>query len=158
MPATAPIVETEEFGKFLTDLFALKVQSTDAATDTGSIRATTEYVDSEGVLRGLIACDLACAARLGAALTQIPLGAVEDSLDAGALSDNLAENLAEVLNIAVNLFPECHSQRLVATTTTQGEEASTVFAEKTAGAAVCSFDIDIQRYGKGVVTIARLES
>ena len=154
MSATQQLPPAGEISEFLTSLYGLKSAVTEsAATAVGGISAFAEYTDAQGTVRGCIACDLSAAARLGAALTHIPMGAVEDTLEAGTLPSNLSENLAEVFNIVVNLFPECHSQRLVLGRTLFGDAAATAFAEH-GSAPFSGFELDIQRYGKGLLLLA----
>ncbi|WGX97853.1 hypothetical protein [Nocardioides sp. L-11A] len=62
------------------------------------------YVDDSLQIRALIACDLAFSARAGAAIGLVPLGDAEAAIGDGRLPDPMAENLAEVLNIAASTF------------------------------------------------------
>ena len=57
------------------------------------------YNDLEGQFRFAISCDLPLANSLGAALTMIPPGGVEDAVAEGQVPANIAENLREVLSI-----------------------------------------------------------
>jgi len=154
MQATQQLPQANEVSDFLTSLYGLKIVAKGASVNSAAdVSAFAEYVDDEGTIRGFIGCDLAGSAKLGAALTQIPMGAVEDTLEAGTLPGNLSENLAEVFNIVVNLFPECHIHRLVLGRTVFGEAATAAFAEHSETASVV-FELDIQRYGTGVLLLA----
>lgn len=62
------------------------------------------YVDDSLQIRALIVCDLAFSARAGAAIGLVPLGDAEAAIGDGRLPDPMAENLAEVLNIAASTF------------------------------------------------------
>ncbi|WP_183100066.1 hypothetical protein [Nocardioides pelophilus] len=62
------------------------------------------YVDDSLRIRALIACDLAFSAHAGAAIALVPPTAAEEAIADGKLSDVLAENLYEVLNIAASTF------------------------------------------------------
>jgi hypothetical protein len=57
------------------------------------------YVNDSLGLAAAIVVDLAGAARLGGALGMLPVGGVDDAIDAGDLSDMLQDNCHEVLNV-----------------------------------------------------------
>ena len=62
------------------------------------------YVDRLLRLRALVVLDLALAARVGAAIGLVPNRVCEADVADGELSDALAENAAEVLNVTASLF------------------------------------------------------
>ncbi|GAA1957761.1 hypothetical protein GCM10009798_16510 [Nocardioides panacihumi] len=62
------------------------------------------YVDDSLRITSLVACDLKLSSYAGAALGLVPPGGAEAAVEAGGLTDTLAENLYEVLNIAASMF------------------------------------------------------
>ena len=146
MTTQSPSEIAQSAAEFLTSLFGMDVTGEDkgdeACTAPGAVAT---YVDSEGAVRGQIACDLPAAAMLGAMLTQIPMGAVEDCVAAGSLTDSLTENLGEVMNIAVNLVPS--DERLVLRDVQYADSQ----AELATTAAV---KLSVGRYGDGMIYIA----
>ena len=62
------------------------------------------YVDDQLRICALIACDLALSAHAGAAIGLVPPGGAQAAIEDGKLTDTLAENLYEVLNIAASMF------------------------------------------------------
>jgi hypothetical protein len=66
--------------------------------------AIAEYVTDDGSLGGLVICDLALAASLGAALILLPPNSASDAVRANKLPEQLAENFQEVLNVASRWF------------------------------------------------------
>lgn len=62
------------------------------------------YVTDEGRVNALVMVDVACAARVGAALGLTPKGTADDAVKQGILPVQLGENVAEVLNVAASLF------------------------------------------------------
>lgn len=62
------------------------------------------YVDDSLRICALIACDLTFSAHAGAAIGLVPVGGAEAAIEDGKLTDTLAENLYEVLNIAASVF------------------------------------------------------
>lgn len=62
------------------------------------------YVDDSLRIAAVIAADLAFSAYAGAAIGLIPPGGAAACLEDGKLTDTIAENLYEVLNIAASVF------------------------------------------------------
>lgn len=62
------------------------------------------YVDDQLGIRALIACDLTLSAHAGAAIGLVPPGGAQAAVEDGKLTDTLAENFYEVLNIAASMF------------------------------------------------------
>lgn len=143
-----------EIGKFLTDLVGVEIKCATAPNpDSGAMQVCAEYVNDDGEVGGGIFMDVAAAARLGAAFTRIPMGGADDAIKAGELPANLAENLYEVLNIAVNLLPESRNQRLVLSRVVYKSDALEAFAAQSGD--VCgTFQLDVLRYGKGALVVA----
>ena len=141
----------EEISEFLTNLYGLSVTVSAGTGAPESVGVSASYVDSEGAVKGHIHCDVAAAAVLGAALTQIPMGAVEDAVSTGVLPDNIRENVSEVLNIAVNLLPEQENNRLVLSGVEFGSLADGVEGLSSVGV----LELAIQRYdAKGLLQIS----
>ena len=142
MTTISDSVNADEIAGFLTGLYGLQVS---VAADPGAScdvpGGMASYVDAVGTEKGRILCDLSAAAILGAALTQVPMGVVEEAISAGELPDNLAENVREVLNIAVSLLPGSHHARLVLDTVT------TEFADVPSCDGAAALSVDVQRYG-----------
>ena len=148
MSTTTIFQDASAVGEFLTTLFGLKTEAVDSETiPADSVYAIALYADDNGDIKACIACDLDCAAKLGAALTQIAIGAVEDAISAGELPDNLKANLSEIFNILVNLFTNQQTERLVLSSFAFGDEATTHLQKSPRNSS--GFDLDIQRYGVG---------
>lgn len=141
MSTTKTPICVEETGKFFSDLFGLSFTAKEETLTCDKFGALATYVDGEGAVKSRILLDLQGAAILGAALTQVPMGAAEDAVDAGELPDNLRENVEEVLNIAVNVFPAQSSQRLVL------KEVTTDSANAPDTAGAVGISMNVQRYG-----------
>ena len=138
-------IDAEEIGKFFTSIFGLDVKLTDSTSDAPASGAYATYVDGDGNEKGHIFCDLAGASILGAALTQIPMGAVEDAVETGEITDSLRENFDEVMNIAVNVFAGKVSGRL---------SLGSIETEGTPDLSKGStFQLSVQRYGDGQINI-----
>ncbi|WP_448631347.1 hypothetical protein [Cellulomonas soli] len=62
------------------------------------------YVDNRLTLTALVILDVPLAAYVGAALGLVPAAAAKDAAYEETLTDNLAENAGEVLNVMASLF------------------------------------------------------
>jgi hypothetical protein len=69
--------------------------------DVGAMAA---YVDDSFRLRALICCNLQLSVALGASIALIPAAVAAASVEEGRLTQDMAENLNEVLNIFAALF------------------------------------------------------
>lgn len=140
--------KTEDISGFLSMLYGLTVTATECkAMAPASRYVVANYVDDQGAPIAAIAADIAGAAKLSAALTQIPAGGVEDTIEAGELSPVLQDNLSEVFNILVNLFPTDDGTRLSFADASFDKDQSPEFGES------ISIEIDIQRYSKGNIEL-----
>jgi hypothetical protein len=66
--------------------------------------AVAVYLDDGMRLRALIACNLELSVALGASIALIPRKAAADCVDEGRMTDDMIENLNEVVNILAALF------------------------------------------------------
>lgn len=141
MPAT--LIPADDVQRLFKDLYGLPVAA--AVCEDSSIEifgALANYVDSTDTVKGRILCDMSAAAILGAALVQIPPGAVEDAVAEKKLPGTLRENVSEVFNIIVNIFPAHLTERLVL------KDVQTDAADvDTSNASV--FTLTFPRYGEG---------
>ena len=154
MTATYQLPAGKTVADFLGDLYGLSVSASDASEADFTYGAIGVYVNEDGDAQGYVACDIAGGAKLGAALTQVPMGPVEDAIKDGALPENLAENLFEVLNISVNLFEGNDGSRIVFQKLVTDSAEVGELREKVDACEKVVTTIDIQRYGDGKVMIA----
>jgi hypothetical protein len=66
--------------------------------------SVAQYVDDYLNVVAVIACDLPLSAYAGAAIGLVPPGGADQVVTDGRLTDTLAENLYEVLNIGASVF------------------------------------------------------
>jgi hypothetical protein len=138
----------EDISDFLSMLYGLTVTATQCdALAPASRYVVANYIDDQGTPVAAIAADIAAAAKLSAALTQIPAGGVEDTIKEGELSPVLQDNLSEVFNILVNLFPTDDGTRLSFADVSFDKNPVPAFEES------ISIAIDIQRYSKGNIEL-----
>ncbi len=83
---------------------SLIVDGEELRADTPGGVIAAEYVTDLGQSTALIAVDTALGAHLGAALGLVPPAVSEEAARDAYLSDDLVDNLYEVLNIAGSLF------------------------------------------------------
>ena len=133
--------------KMMHDLLGLDV--TAAKPDAADIYSIAEYVDEAGAVVGYIASDLAGGCRLGAALTQVPVGRVDEAVKDGEMPESLAENLSEIFNVSVNLLAASEGSRIVLGRAAHGSSAEH-FEElntKLDSLTKTDFGFEVARYG-----------
>ena len=107
------------------------------------------YVNEAGEAVGFIACDLAGGCRLGAALTQIPAGRVDEAIEENVMPETLAENLSEVFNVSVNLIAPEDGSRVVLGRCAHGDTSSD-YSDLHAGLESAEkkvYSFEVARYG-----------
>lgn len=91
----------------LTDMLGrdVKVAPSDPWAPSISDRgAVAVYMDDGNRIRALISCNLELSVALGASLALIPAKVAASSVEEGRMTEDLAENLYEVLNILAAMF------------------------------------------------------
>ena len=100
--------------KHLASLLGVPVKLTAAKpTDLKGPVAIATMHDEAGSLCYLMHCDLAGAASTGAALSRIPMGAVQDAIKKGVIEEGLLENFREVANIMTVLTTAAAGKRTI---------------------------------------------
>ena len=108
------------------------------------------YQNGEGKIEKLIYCDCGFTNRAGAALTMIPPHSVQALVDSSQTEENILANLHEILNIGVNMLDTSSASELALGEVTEVASLESSFEVKSAD----SFEVEIARYGSGVITIA----
>lgn len=155
--STGRLPDEENVAKLLTSLLGedvtVKLTEETQLLDLSSVKAF--YVNDQGHPQKLLVCDLPFANSIGAALTRIPLATVEEANAALEVPQNIYENLYEVLNICVNVFPaKSNSHIVLGDVITPGQDADG--ADTNAIANMVTFEVDIPRYGVGLLGLAEL--
>ena len=116
------------------------------------------YNDLEGQFRFAISCDLPLANSLGAALTMIPPGGVEDAVAEGQVPANIAENLREVLSICSAVFAENEHCRIVLDEIKlPGQEMETDYLEKLESSeCLLQINYELPRYPQGKISLLQI--
>ncbi len=142
----ATVPNASEIHDLMSSLFGLDVTSADAADQ--DIHVIAEYVDDAGTPVAWIGCDLAGACRMGAALTQVPAGRVDEAVADGRIPDTLAENLDEIFNISVNLVARPDSHTVFHRSVKRGQDADfDAVLEAFGNAERTEAGFEIARYG-----------
>lgn len=152
MQASINLPQPRETRNFLSDLLGVDVKVEDCSDKLDPPSVLADYTDANNETRHFIACDNAGAAILGAALTVMPVGVTQEAIQSGELSETLLGNLEEVLNVAVNLFPQSSSHRIVIDKLYTGEEATAEY-EKCSEIPQMHIAFTLPRYGSGKITI-----
>lgn len=161
MSAKVTLPDPSRMADLLSDTLAKSVQvGPSAAAPASKGGVTAVYADDDGTPLGVCICELGLAACLGAALVRIPAPAVAEAIAGGTLSENLRENLIEVLNIAAQLFrPKAARHRVsLREIRLPGEALDEVIAEalKTPTSRM-DIELTIPGYPKGKMSLATID-
>ncbi len=115
------------------------------------------YVNEDGSVVGLCRCDLAAAASLGAALSMLPAGRVDDCIRSSSLDEMLYENFWEVCNVLVRVFNAPH-QPVLSLKTMDALPLSSDAGVDLAAPPSSRVDVGIavQGYQDGILTLMRV--
>jgi hypothetical protein len=153
MTALAHLPQIDDTAKFIGDLLGSQVKGTECTDfDADKVVVFAEYTDDDDATNHFVACDITAGAILGAALTGVPPSLVEETVADGSMPENLLENLQEVLNISVNVFPQSEKHRIALDSTTTGDQAVEKYKANGETPKVC-MTLDVPRYGSGVLVI-----
>ena len=124
--ASQMVIEISDAVAMLRDLLGRDVEgqaSSVLADKIGPHDVVACYCDDDGEVIFAIAFDKACAARIGGALTMLPVDSLDDAIKGkGALTGEPMENAKEVLNIMSALFHEAESPHVVLAETVLGAD------------------------------------
>ena len=123
-----------------------------AANPNGGTLAV--YSDDDGAVGAVALSDLPLASNAGAALSMIPAGMAEESIKAGTLAENLADNWHEVLNVASQLFNAGNGHRVkLADIHPAAEPPSAAAGLLGAPGARLDLEVAIVGYGSGTLSL-----
>ena len=114
---------------------------------------TASYLRDDGSVGAAVVSDIEVAAFAGAALALIPKGVANDCVKDGELTEMLADNFHEVLNVASAWFNGKGAPHvsLGEVTDPGGRPAQTVQAVVANHAERADFEVEVDGYGKGVL-------
>ena len=108
MTGVTPLPTQQEVRELVEQLLGRRVDTHVAHEGVDLVRNRENlagtFVTDGGHVNALVMVNVACAARLGAALGLAPRAAADDVIKQGILPVQLGENVAEVLNVAASLF------------------------------------------------------
>ena len=115
------------------------------------------YVDETGKVIALCRCDIAGSASLGAALSMLPAGRVDDCIKASVLDEMVFENFWEVCNVLVRVFNSPHQPSLTLKTINALPLAADSGVDLTATPANrVDIGLTVQGYREGLLSLLRL--
>jgi hypothetical protein len=114
--------------------------------------AVAVCVDEAAVVAVMLA-DVSLAAAAGAALAMIPPAAAQEAARAAALPPNIADNFREVANIMCSLLTASGGRGVRLSEFAVGAVPAAAEAVLSGGGARVDFEVDVQGYGKGQLSI-----
>jgi hypothetical protein len=142
----------EETAEFFGELLGIELAATECTDfDASNVVVFAEFTDNDQATQHFICCDLPAAAFLGAALTSFPPSHVTEAVSEGELPENLLDNVKEILNISVNLFPQSQQHRIVIDNVVT-EAASEAYVARESIPEI-KIQLTSDKYGTGVMII-----
>jgi hypothetical protein len=157
-PASTVLPHTKNLRDMLMDMLGRDVHVGPSGPWAPSQRepgAVAVYIDDGWQPRAFISCCLPLSVALSASLALIPAQAAQSCVEEGQLSDDLAENLHEVLNILSALFnlPERPHLRLSTVHTPGSPPPPDVSAQLRVFGKREDLKIDVAGYGSGRLSL-----
>ncbi len=94
-----PLPPPSDLEALLEALLGRKVKTATAPGPPAGKVAVAYYETEPPDIAAVVLCDVPLAAAMGCALTSVPPRVVQESAEAGALDESLAENTGEVMNV-----------------------------------------------------------
>ena len=125
----------------------LRASSCDLAEVSGEFLAT--FINEDDKLVAFCICDLKFVTYSGAALSMIPSAAAEDMVVGNNVTETVANNFHEVMNICTKLLMSDRSEHLKLAKTMNCKDASDVLTTMESCGTQISFEVNFPGYGKG---------
>lgn len=152
LPSTSDIEETLGM-LFGDDTFIKPAKPLPVKTGNGNF--VSIYVNDGGDPVAASVFDMAFAAFAGSSLSMIPAGGAKDAVKTGELSDDMLDNLNEVMNIISRLLMDGDTPhlRLQTVYADAGKVPDNALAMVNAPAGRTDCEVSIPRYGKGYLSL-----
>lgn len=152
LPSTSDIEETLGM-LFGDDTFIKPIKALPVKAGNGNF--VSIYVNDGGDPVAASVFDVAFAAFSSSSLSMIPAGGAKDAVKSGQLSDDMLENLNEVMNIISRLLMDGDAPHLRLQTVYEdaGELPEKALAMVNAPAGRIDCEVSIPRYGKGNLSL-----
>lgn len=113
------------------------------------------FQDDGEVIKGLCLCDIQAANRMGSALTMIPVELANKSITNHEVSDDILNNLKEVMNCITGFLntPNSPALKLKDVVTLTGDLPDEVAALANDPNSRLDLEVNIQNYGQGYLSI-----
>lgn len=132
----------------------LNTSSLESSDVSGQRLAT--YINDEDKLVAACVCDQAFVVYSGAALSMIPAAGVEDMLSANEMTETIAGNFHEIMNICSRLLMSDNSAHLRLDQTLECTRGAEILTSIESCSTRLGFQVEIPGYGKGNLAIFML--
>lgn len=144
------IPDAESVTQLLGMIFGEDIAVADATGDDFSGYYVATFQNREDKQVAVSACDMAFVAYSGAALSMVPKPAANDMIKDSVVTDAVAANFHEVMNICSKLMISETSPHLrLVDVFAPGDSSTQAVAAMNGESTTVCFDVDIPRYGKG---------
>lgn len=151
MSARFVVPDSDSVSKLLGIVFGDEISVAENESSGIESKNVATFIDREDNLVAVCACDQPFVGFSGGALSMMPVGAIEDMIQSGDMSESLLDNFYEVMNICSKLMMDDSSDHLRLDKTVSSDEISDEISALASQGTHAGFSLDIPRYGKGAM-------
>ncbi len=146
------VPDAESLRKMLSVVFGddLEVSVSDDAALAGRYAAT--YINDDGAIVAVGACEESLVAFTGAALTMLPKDVADEMATSSNLSDVVVSNFHEIMNICSRLLIAEDGPHLRLDKTLEPGAAAGPISDLESRTSISSFDVTVPGYGGGRIS------
>jgi len=152
MNTTFEIPTSQSVSSLLCTLFGEGLSADQCESPELDGQHVVSFVSDDDRLVALGICDIAFVAYAGAALSMIPASVANEMISGNAVTDEIAGNFYEVMNICSKLLMSESGAHLRLDKTLDSDQSTEALAALHESSQVTGFGVDIPQYGKGALT------
>jgi len=152
MSTTYQIPTTQSVTDLLCALFGEGLNTSECDSPDLAGQHVVSFISGDDKLVALAVCDTKFVAYSGAALSMLPVDVANEMISSNVVSDVIAGNFYEVMNICSKLLMTESGAHLRLDQTLSAEQSADAIAALQDSSHVTAFGVDIPEYGKGTLS------
>lgn len=144
---------TKSLSALLGMIYGDDLSATETEASTVSALRVATFINDDDRLVAACLCDREFVVYAGAALSMIPAVGAQDMIAEGSVSDTIAANFHEIMNICTRLLMSDQSAHLRLDKTLECAQQDDLAGSLEALATRLGFEVEIPGYGKGALAI-----
>jgi hypothetical protein len=158
MPTNYPFPKPEQIRQIIMDLLGREVTvvgGDEFVLERETPAVVSDYIADNGSIVAICMTDLRLSNALGAALTMVPPGQVDEIVKRSVVDEQNLENLAEIVNIMARLFnsDDCEHLKWNKAHTLPGDLPDETSTLMKAPRARRDYDVTLDEYGSGKLSV-----